>query len=52
MATKATTHTPTCQVESLIGRASLSAVATMRPDAEADTALHALRTASICAYCA
>src|SRR6266542_3379347 len=52
MATKAMLQMTTCHADVLSGRASLSAVAAMSADADADTPLHAPRTASNCANCA
>ena len=45
-------RTATDHAEVLSGRASLSAVATIRPDADAQTPRHALRTAATCTNCA
>src|SRR6266536_490388 len=52
IATKAMLQMTTCHADVLSGRASLSAVAAMSADADADTPLHAPRTASNCANCA
>jgi hypothetical protein len=52
MASSATKPMPTCQGVTAIGRTILNPIASTRPAAAAETAVQALRTASICANCA
>ncbi len=52
IATNATPQMTICHADVLSGRVSLSAVATISADADAETPLHAPRTASNYANCA